>query len=87
MGHAGRKSGMQRPWFGNLFLNEDDFERGDMPWQSVGPFALPVDQGWPVPQEMSHAEIEAFVDDFVDAAKRALQAGYKVLEIHGAHGY
>ena len=37
LGHAGRKSGMQRPWFGNSFLNEDDFARGDMPWQNVGP--------------------------------------------------
>ena len=87
LGHAGRKAGMQRPWFGNSFLNEVDFARGDIPWQSVGPSPLPVDQGWPVPHEMTQAEIGAFVDDFVTATKRALQAGYKVLEIHGAHGY
>ena len=87
LGHAGRKSGMQRPWFGNSFLNEEDLLRGDMPWQSVGPSPIAVDQGWPVPCEMNQAEIEIFVCDFVAATKRALQAGYKVLEIHGAHGY
>lgn len=87
LGHAGRKSGMQRPWFGNAFLTNDDVARGDMPWQNVGPSALPVDQGWPVPHELTQAQIETFIDDFVAATKRALQAGYKVLEIHGAHGY
>jgi len=45
LGHAGRKSGMQRPWFGNAFLTDDDVARGDMPWQTVGPSVLSVDQG------------------------------------------
>ena len=35
LGHAGRKASMQRPWYGNGPLNEDDFERGDMPWNIV----------------------------------------------------
>lgn len=37
LGHAGRKGGMQRPWFGNGPLNDADIARGDMPWTPVGP--------------------------------------------------
>jgi 2,4-dienoyl-CoA reductase-like NADH-dependent reductase (Old Yellow Enzyme family) len=87
LSHAGRKAGMQRPWFGNGPLNEADFERGDMPWTPVGPSAIPVAKGWPMPHEVTVDEIEALVGDYVSAAKRALEAGYKIVEIHGAHGY
>jgi len=87
LGHAGRKSGMQRPWFGNGPLNEDDFARGDMPWTPVGPSALPVADGWPVPHALTVEEIAQLVEDYVASAQRALAAGYKIAEIHGAHGY
>ena len=87
LGHAGRKSGSQRPWFGKGPLSEADFKRGDMPWQQVGPSALPVAEGWPVPHELSVAEIAELVEDFAAAARRALSAGYKIAEVHGAHGY
>ncbi|KIN74923.1 NADH:flavin oxidoreductase/NADH oxidase [Sulfitobacter guttiformis] len=87
LAHAGRKSGMQRPWFGNGPLNEQDSARGDMPWTPVGPSALPVADGWPMPDALSHEDIVVLIADFVSAAKRALAAGYKIAEIHGAHGY
>ncbi|WP_296764891.1 NADH:flavin oxidoreductase/NADH oxidase [Sediminimonas sp.] len=87
LGHAGRKGGMQRPWFGNGPLNEADFERGDMPWTPVGPSDLPVAEGWPVPHALSVTEIGNLIDDYVSAARRALMAGYRIAEIHGAHGY
>ena len=87
LGHAGRKAGMQRPWYGNGPLNEADFARGDMPWTPVGPSAVPVAEGWPVPHELTGDEISALLDDYEAAAKRALLAGYKIAEIHGAHGY
>ncbi|MDQ2090146.1 NADH:flavin oxidoreductase/NADH oxidase [Marimonas arenosa] len=87
LGHAGRKSGMQRPWFGNGPLTEDDFARGDMPWPPVGPSADPVDDGWPVPQALTTDDIARLIEDYAAAAKRALAAGYKIVEIHGAHGY
>ncbi len=87
LGHAGRKSSMQRPWFGNGPLDQSDFDRGDMPWTPVGPSAIPVAEGWPVPHALSVSEIQQLVDDFVAAAGRALEAGYKIIEIHGAHGY
>ncbi|WP_146347143.1 NADH:flavin oxidoreductase/NADH oxidase [Falsiphaeobacter marinintestinus] len=87
LGHAGRKGGMQRPWFGNGPLNDADTARGDMPWTPVGPSALPVAEGWPVPHELSEADIQDLIADYVSAAGRALLAGYKIAEIHGAHGY
>jgi len=87
LGHAGAKSGMQRPWFGNGPLGEDDFARGDMPWTPVSPSGLPVSDGWPVPHALSTDEITALIADYASAAGRAMAAGYKIAEIHGAHGY
>lgn len=87
LGHAGRKAGMQRPWYGNGPLNEDDFARGDMPWTPVGASAVPVSDGWPVPHELTVPEIQQLIEDYVSAARRALEAGYKIAEVHGAHGY
>jgi len=87
LGHAGRKSGMQRPWFGNGPLDDNDFARGDMPWQPVGPSAVPVDKGWPMPIELTLGDLEILKKDYASAARRALAAGYKIAEIHGAHGY
>lgn len=87
LAHAGRKSSMQRPWFGNGPLNDADFARGDMPWTPVGPSPLPVADGWSMPHALTQNDIEVLISDFVSAAKRALAAGYKIAEVHGAHGY
>ena len=87
LGHAGRKAGMQRPWFGNAFLTEADFARGDMPWRTVSASALPVAEGWPVPHELGVDEITALIEDYRTATRRAFEAGYRIIEIHGAHGY
>ncbi|MDA1155733.1 MAG: NADH:flavin oxidoreductase/NADH oxidase [Proteobacteria bacterium] len=87
LGHAGRKASMQRPWFGNGPLDAADIARGDMPWTPVAPSALPVAEGWLVPQEMSLDDIQSLIADYVSATRRALSAGYKLIEIHGAHGY
>ncbi len=85
--HAGRKASMQRPWFGNGPLGEDDFARGDSPWEIGAPSALPVDGGYLVPHELSVDEIHSVQQNFADAAGRAAEAGFEVLEIHSAHGY
>lgn len=87
LGHAGRKASMQRPWFGNGPLDAADLARGDMPWTPVGASPVAVADGWPVPHELSVDEIEALIADYVSAAHRAREAGYKIAEIHGAHGY
>ncbi|MEM7524217.1 MAG: NADH:flavin oxidoreductase/NADH oxidase [Pseudomonadota bacterium] len=87
LAHAGRKASMQRPWFGNGPLGPDDRARGDMPWDVIGASALPLDDGWLTPAEMTAEEIEELVADFVTAAKRADDAGFAFAEVHGAHGY
>jgi len=87
LAHAGRKAAVQRPWQGSGPLTETDFARGDKPWPVVGPSATPVDDGWLTPHQLSAAEIGGLCTAFAAAARRALDAGFEVLEIHGAHGY
>lgn len=87
LGHAGRKASMQRPWFGNGPLDTKDRERGDDPWTVIGPSAIPVAPNWLVPKAMTLGDIERVKRDFTSAARRALAAGFDVLELHSAHGY
>ncbi|MGH8746647.1 MAG: NADH:flavin oxidoreductase/NADH oxidase [Burkholderiales bacterium] len=87
LAHAGRKASMQRPWHGNGPLDEHDRARGEQAWQIVAPSALPLDQGWLTPHELSAAEIAALQQAWRAAAVRALEAGFEALELHSAHGY
>lgn len=87
LAHAGRKASMQRPWFGNAALNNEDTQRGDLAWEIVGPSAEPVAPGWLMPHELSIAQIEQIVVQWKAATLRSLEAGFDVLEVHGAHGY
>lgn len=80
--HAGRKASTGRPWEGGGFVPES--EGG---WQPVAPSAVPFHPSDPPPHELSKAEIRGLVDDFAAAARRALSAGFQVVEIHAAHGY
>lgn len=88
IGHAGRKASSQRPWEGNLALTAaDEAARGDAPWQTVAPSAIPYMDGWHTPAELTDNEITGLVDAFATAARRAAKAGFRAVEIHGAHGY
>lgn len=87
LGHAGRKASMQRPWRGNGPLGQADFDLGDTPWAIKGASALPVDDGWLGPQEMTTGDIATLTDAFVAAARRADGLGCDYIEIHAAHGY
>ena len=87
LAHAGRKASMQRPWFGNGPLNDEDAQRGDLAWNIVGPSTAPVGPGCRMPHELSVAEITAVVEQWKAATRRSLAAGFEVLEVHGAHGY
>src|SRR5215831_233999 len=82
LAHAGRKASVRRPWEGGSVLTEA--EGG---WQTVAPSAVPFRDGEPVPHALSVAEIHAITDAFRAAARRALAAGFQVVEVHGAHGY
>ena len=82
LAHAGRKAGTARPWEGGRQLPFD--QRG---WQAVGPSPAPFHPSERPVHELTKAEIAAVVQAFVDATRRSLAAGYRWLEIHGAHGY
>ncbi len=82
LAHAGRKASHTAPWLGNLPLTN---KQGA--WQTIGPSAIPFNAATPAPLEMDSTDIERVIQAFADAAKRALTAGFKVLEVHAAHGY
>lgn len=87
LAHAGRKGSMQRPWYGNGPLNADDFARGEKQWPIVSAVAEPMAPGYLVPSALSVADIKQLVQHWADAAKRAVDAGFEMIEIHNAHGY
>lgn len=85
--HAGRKASAAPPWAKGVPLVIGDTSWGDPGWQTVAPSEVPLAEGWPTPHALSEAEIGDLVSAFADSARRAVRAGFKVLEIHGAHGY
>ena len=82
LAHAGRKASTARPWDGGKLLGES--EGG---WQPVAPSAVAFHEGDPAPHELSVDEIHGIVEAFAAAARRALAAGFQLVEIHAAHGY
>jgi 2,4-dienoyl-CoA reductase-like NADH-dependent reductase (Old Yellow Enzyme family) len=82
LAHAGRKASHSSPWKGNEPLQEN--EEG---WQTLAPSPLGYKETDPLPKEMSKEDIHTLVEYFAESADRALQAGFKVFEIHAAHGY
>lgn len=82
LAHAGRKASTYRPWSGK---GEVSAEEGR--WQTLGPSAERFVDYYPLPKAMTHEEIATVVQSFKRAAKRALEAGYQIIELHGAHGY
>ncbi|MDD3079135.1 MAG: NADH:flavin oxidoreductase/NADH oxidase [Paludibacter sp.] len=80
--HAGRKASHDKPSNGGKQLSPDNGG-----WQTVGPSAISFEEGETPPVELDKTGIEKITGQFRDAAIRALKAGFKVLEIHAAHGY
>jgi 2,4-dienoyl-CoA reductase-like NADH-dependent reductase (Old Yellow Enzyme family) len=85
--HGGRKASAQRAWQGNGALTADDIARGEELWVPEGPSSLAFADGWPVPDAMSLDDIAKLRADFLATARRALDAGFDIIEIHMAHGY
>ncbi len=82
LAHAGRKASCHRPWEGSGPLARDEGA-----WTTVAPSAVAFRPDWPVPHALTVAEIQTLVQAFAQAARRALAAGFDVVELHGAHGY
>lgn len=83
LAHAGRKASTNAPWLGGGPLDPED--RG---WRPIfAPSKIPFDIGYQVPEPLDQSGIVRITRGFTDAARRALEAGFKVLEVHSAHGY
>ncbi len=82
LAHAGRKASTSPPWLGGAPVSIDDGG-----WIPSAPSALAFGEGSPVPRALDEIELSNIVDDFACAAWRALAAGFRVVELHAAHGY
>jgi 2,4-dienoyl-CoA reductase-like NADH-dependent reductase (Old Yellow Enzyme family) len=82
LAHAGRKASTERPWMGGGAITE-----GPHAWQPLAPSAIPFRDGDLVPRALSVSEIDEVVEQFARATDLALAAGFRVIEIHAAHGY
>jgi 2,4-dienoyl-CoA reductase-like NADH-dependent reductase (Old Yellow Enzyme family) len=82
IGHAGRKASVSRPWEGNRPL-----AAGEGGWPVIGPSALPFADGYPTPRAMDADDIAGVHQSFAAAARRAREAGFRLIELHCAHGY
>lgn len=83
LAHAGRKASTARPWDGGGAIAPGQAHG----WQVLAPSALPFNAGDPVPQALDAAGIDAVVEAFAAAARRAARLGLELIEIHAAHGY
>ena len=81
LAHAGRKAGTAIPWIARRMATAE--EGG---WQAVAPSAIAF-EGYPEPRALTIPEIQELVKNFGEAAKRAISAGFDLVEIHAAHGY
>jgi len=84
LAHSGRKGSTVRLWEAN---GRDAVSNEDGGFDVVGPSNVPYDEFHKIPHELSLEEVEGVIESFVSAAKRAVAAGFDVIEIHGAHGY
>ena len=82
LAHAGRKASHHSPWNGGKALTAEEGA-----WQTHAPSAIPFKEEEPSPKAMDKKVIEQLIHDFKSAAARAVKAGFKIIEIHAAHGY
>lgn len=82
LAHAGRKASCELPWLGGKQI-----QSGDNSWQTVAPSAIGFYPTDIPPVDLNKNGIKKVIEDFKAAATRAIEVGYKVLEIHAAHGY
>jgi 2,4-dienoyl-CoA reductase-like NADH-dependent reductase (Old Yellow Enzyme family) len=83
LAHAGRKACVNRPWDGAAPILKGENKW----WQAVGASPIAYNDNYQVPRELTVKEIFDVQNDFVSAARRSLDAGFNLIEIHAAHGY
>ncbi len=83
LAHAGRKASSNKPWMGRTQFAPSEA----LGWQTVAPSPLAFHSGDYTPKELKIDEIEKLIEQFGHATKRAIQAGYQIIELHAAHGY
>ena len=81
LAHAGRKASTYRPWSGKGEVAVEDGR-----WQTISPSAQRFSPDYPQPTELTKQEIAEVVQSFRQATQRAIQAGFQVIELHGAGG-
>jgi 2,4-dienoyl-CoA reductase-like NADH-dependent reductase (Old Yellow Enzyme family) len=82
LAHAGRKASHTEPWNGSIHIPES---KGG--WKTVAPSSISFSPDTDIPEMLTKEKISALIENFKAAAKRALIAGFKIVEIHAAHGY
>lgn len=87
LGHSGRKASVKSAMHDWAPLGPDDAARGKPPWVGVSPSPLPAAPGKHIPKEMDADDMRIVIDAFKEATRRTADAGFEILEIHGAHGY
>ena len=86
LGHAGRKASCGPPWTGFRPLTDEDARHGMPPWRGVSASPLPAKPGALVPTEMDQDDITRMIQTWRIAARRSIDAGFDVCEVHGAPG-
>ena len=88
LAHAGRKAATQRPWHGGGPLQDEDIKvREEAAWPVISASAVAVGSAYPTPHALDAAGMEQVRQAFEAATRRALQAGFDMVELHCAHGY
>lgn len=88
LGHAGATASSARQPDGSWrTLTEEDAAKGKPPWQPISPSAVPTREKELLPKAMDLDDIKAVQDAWVEATRRSLDAGFDIVEVHGAHGY
>ena len=88
LAHSGWKGSTRRPWHGGTRLNEEDLTlRGEQAWPIVSVGEEAFDDATPGPTALTEGDLSALLERYRAATRRAIAAGFDVLEIHAAHGY
>jgi len=82
LSHAGRKASVAAPWTGTGMVAP-----ADGGWETVGASPIQFAENYPMPRAFGSEELPGLVRNFSDAARRSFEAGFRVIELHAAHGY